>query len=151
MLKLHTKDGLTRRLDLSDEQDEKSLSDLISDPDFQKKITGVSVVQNCSGRFKCPVCKKNTELVCSVCGQTSQTVSCNTGIQYSLSKPIGFDNAFFNIEKVEANGKIKGGEKVTVFVGDLRITMMIHASQLAAKISLAKVGKRRYNPLTDRK
>lgn len=149
MFKLHTKDGLTKRLDLSDEQNEKDLSDLISDSDFQKKITGVSIVQNCSGHFKCPVCKKTTELTCSVCGQPSQTISCNTGIQYSLSKPVGFENAFYNIERIEANGKVKGGERVTVFVGDLRITLMVHASQLAAKISLAKVGKQRYNPIMD--
>ena len=150
MFKVHTKDGLTKRLDISDEQDEKDLSDLISNQTFQKKITGVSVVQHCSGHFRCPVCKKSGDLVCSVCGQPSQTITCNTGIQYSLSKPIGFDDVFYNVERIEPNGKIKGGERVTVFVGDLRITLMVHASQLAAKISLARVGKQRYNPITDR-
>lgn len=151
MFKLHTSDGLTKRLDLSDEDDQKNLSDLIHNPQFQKTITGVSVVQNCLGRFKCPSCKKSTELVCSVCGEPSHSVMCNTGIQYSLSKPVGFENAFYNVEKIEASGKIKGGERVTVYVGDLRITLMIHASQLAAKISLAKVGKQRYNPLMEKK
>ena len=151
MFKVHTKDGLTQRFDLSDEGDIKDLSDLVSDPQFQKTITGVSVVQNCLGHFKCPVCKKATELVCSVCGQPSQSITCNTGIQYSLSKPIGFDKAFYNVEKIEPNGKIKGGERVTVFVGDLRVTLMVHASQLAAKISLARMGKQRYNPLMDKK
>ncbi len=148
MIKINTCDGRTELLDLGNEQQAKEWLKILKRLDFQKKITGVSVVQRCNGHFKCSRCNRS-QLVCSNCGQPAHKTVCNTGVQYSLSKPIGFDKAIYHIEQIKPDEKTKtrGGEKVTCLVGDIKATLMIHACQPAAKISLVKVGKQRFDPI----
>jgi len=149
MLKIHTSDGKTHRVDLSDEEQAKHWLSLLKSSNFQEEVTGVSVVQDCHGRIRCSNCKKPGKLVCQACGQNVPSNSnTKTGVQYSLSRPDGFDSVFYEVELIspEIGSKIRGGEKVTCFVGNLRATMMVHAGQPSVRVTLLKTGKRRYNP-----
>ena len=151
MFKIHTSDGLTVRVDLDNEEQAQEWLKRLKDPNFQDTITGISVVQRCGGKFRCPTCGKAARLTCTTCGLPPQEIICGTGVQYSLSRPTGFGKANYLVERMEpnANGKIRGGEKVTCFVGDVRLTMMIHAAQPSTRISLLKIGEQRYNPYVD--
>ncbi len=70
------------------------------------------------------------------------------GVSYSLAKPRGFSRNFFLAEFVQSNGgRVKGGERITVFSDDVQLSVMAHREQRAARISIVKTGKRRFNPL----
>jgi len=70
------------------------------------------------------------------------------GVSYSLAKPRGFSSNFFLAELVQPNGgRVKGGERITVFSDDVQLSVMAHREQRAARISIVKTGKRRFNPL----
>jgi len=148
MIKLHTNDGQTNRIDLGDEQQAREWLKRLKDAAFQKTITGVSVLQKCGGHFRCPACSRSSKLICSHCGSSANQVECGTGVQFSLSRPIGMDGVFYLVENIEPDKKTKtkGGEKVTCFAGENRLTLMVHRCQSAAKISLSKTGKQRFNP-----
>lgn len=149
MLKIHTSDGKTHRIDLSDEEQAHRWLPLLNQAKFQKEVTGVSVVQDCLGRIRCTNCKRAGHLICQSCGQALASNShTKTGVQYSLSRPDGFDSVFYEVEHIEAEpgSKVRGGERVTCFVGDFRATMMVHAGQPSVRVTLLKTGKRRYNP-----
>jgi hypothetical protein len=49
---------------------------------------------------------------------------------------------------VEPSGRVKGGEKVLLYADDVRLSVMAHAEQPAVRVSLSKVGKRRFDPNT---
>lgn len=65
------------------------------------------------------------------------------GVQYSLPRPEGFRQATLSAEPVIAG---KGGERVLLFADDIRIAMVVHKGQRAARVSVTKPGKRRYTP-----
>ncbi|KKN26411.1 hypothetical protein LCGC14_0874890 [marine sediment metagenome] len=70
------------------------------------------------------------------------------GVQYSLVRPRGFSQSFFLAELVQSNGgRVKGGERITVFSDDVRLSVMAHREQRAARVAIVKTGKRRFNPL----
>lgn len=148
MFKIHTCDGLTARVDLQDEEQAKEWLARLKDPSFQSKITGITVMRRCGGRFKCPTCGRATRLVCSSCGESSRDVVCGKGIQHSVSKPNGYGNVHYHAEHVEADPdiKLRGGERVTCFAGDSRLMLMVHAGQPSSRATLLKTGKRRYDP-----
>jgi len=149
MLKIHTNDGKTHRVDLSDEeQAEKWLSKLKSHK-FQKFITGMSIIQDCYSRVRCPCCNRTGRLICNFCGeQVPNDYNTITGVQYSISKPIGYRSNFYTAEHIEHENKPKthGGERITCFVDDSRISVMVYKSQPSARINLLKTGHQRYNP-----
>lgn len=76
---------------------------------------------------------------------TGVTVVSQHGYQVNVVKPVGFDTTTAQIEHVPPNGH-KGGERVIVFAGDVRLTVMSHADNPAVRISIARIGKMRYNP-----
>lgn len=78
---------------------------------------------------------------------TGLTIS-HAGVQYSIPHPTGFEPVSFLAEYIEANGdrRIKGGERVTLLAGDVRASIMVHREQRAARVSLMRMGKQRYNP-----
>jgi len=150
LFKIHTNDGLTVRVDLTDEKQANEWLKKLANPTFQANITGVSVVQRCDGRFKCPTCNRAARLVCSTCGQPTSKITCQTGTQYSISRPAGLERVNYHIERVEPDSKSKArGEKITCLAGDVRMAAMIHASQPSVRISLLKTGDRRYNPYAE--
>ena len=117
MLKIHTDDGKTSRVDFEDEGQAKAWLERLKDPRFQDRITALTIAVK--------------------------------GVQYSLPKPAGFDQIFLHAEPVtpDPSRKIKGGERIVCFAGDTRVTIMVHKEQRAARVSLARVGKQRFNPL----
>jgi hypothetical protein len=122
VISLHLEDGQTISFDLLNDGAREWLEKLAR-PEFQAKLTAVTI------NMKHP--SKGGE----------------GGVQYSVAKPKGFDDAqWFHVERVEPSGKIRGGEKIDLFIGGLKITLMCHASQPAARISIAKIGRRKFNP-----
>ena len=117
MLKIHTNDGKTARVDLEDEGQAKEWLQRLSDPAFQERITGMTVAHR--------------------------------GVQYSLPRPLGFREILYLAEHVspDPERKIKGGERVTCIAGDVRATVMVHRAQRAARVSLLRTGKQRFNPM----
>ncbi len=116
MLKIHTSNGQTALIDLEDEDRAREWIARFGDPSFQSTITGLTIA--------------------------------NRGVQYSLPRPVGFQQVSFHAELVETDlsRRIKGGERVTCFAGDVRATIMVHKEQRAAKMSLLHTGKQRFNP-----
>lgn len=151
MLKIHTRDGATTNLDLKDENQAKEWLRRIKQTAFQESVTGITILQKCSGKFRCPQCNRSRRLVCSYCGRREDRACCDKSIQYSLPRPDGFGQIFYHAEDIlpEPMKHIRGGEKITCFVDDIRATLMVHREQPAARVSLLKTGKQRYNPLTE--
>ena len=118
MLKIHSKDGSTNNLDLADEEQAKLWLERLRNPEVQAKITGATLV----GRNASPV-------------------------QCSLIRPEGFTQVFYWPELLEPDGAMKGGEKITCFADDVRITIMLHRAQPALRVSILKTGKQRFNPV----
>ncbi len=153
MLKIHTSDGRTHRIDLADEEQAKEWLGRLRLRAFQEGITGISVVQDCRGRIRCPNCKRAGHLVCQACERTVPSDShTRTGVQYSLSRPDGYRGAVaYHAERIEPaeDSRVRGGEKVTCFFGESRATMMVHTGQPSVRLTLLKVGRQRYNPSVD--
>lgn len=152
MFKIHTCDGLTTRLDLDDEEQAAEWISRLKDANYQKKITGVSIVKKCQGKFRCPTCGKKVQHVeCYNCKQSLDEALCSTGTQYSLSRPEGSEAVFYLLENVkpDLDAKLRGGERLTCFSDGVKLSMMVHVCQSAARITLSKTGKQRYNPYMD--
>lgn len=135
MFKIHTKDGKTTPVDLSTGRGRSEWEARFKDPKYQATITGVTVVKRCGGKTKC-----------GNCGDTRNTSKCNTGVQFSLSRPVDLPNVFYQLELVEPSERTHGGERIICHAGDVSIALMSHANQPASRVILAKTGKRRYNP-----
>ena len=132
MLKLHTSDGQTVRIDLGDESEAREWLARLGRPEVQADITGVSLVEKHDTHARCPSC--------------GARCSCNLGVQYSISRPQDFSRVYFHVEAVPPRGKVRGGERVVLFVDDVRLTVMAHGSQPSARVVLSKVGRQRFNP-----
>lgn len=131
MLKIHTCDGQTVRVDLADETQARFWLERLGKEEFQATINGVSLVERHSiGK-------------CQGCGNKYGK---EIGVQYSITRPDDFRKVFFHIEYIQPNGKVKGGEKVTVFSDEIRLVLMAHRSQPAARVTVSKTGKQKYNP-----
>lgn len=136
MLKIHTADGQTHPVDLADADQARLWLARLDREEFQATIQGVSLVERHSVGGKC-----------LACGEPSGR---KMSVQYAVSRPDGARRVFVHAEHVEAEGRVKGGERVTLFVDDMRLVMMAHASQPAARITLAHVGKQTFNALKAR-
>jgi hypothetical protein len=153
MLKIHTQDGKTHRVDLADEEQAKEILGLMRSRLFQATITGVSVVSDASSRIRCPSCSRPGTLTCGHCGEAvAPDAKTSTGVQYSLSRPDGYTGpVIYLVEDVPntPEARVRGGERVTAFVGDARISMMVHRGQPSVRVTLVRTGHQRYNPMID--
>ncbi len=151
MLKIHTSDGQTHRIDLTDGEQAKEWLERLRLRAFQDTITGMSVVQECRGRIRCPNCRRADHLVCQSCQRPVPSDSyTRTGVQYSLTKPDGYRGPVTYVPELitaDEDSRVRGGEKITAFFGESRVTMMVHYGQPSARITLLKTGVQRYNPL----
>ncbi len=136
VLKLHTADGQTHPIDLADPEQAKAWLAKLQREDFQATIHGVSLVERHCVRGKC-----------QACGEPSGR---EIGVQYSVTRPDGVRRVFVHVEAVEAQGRIKGGERVTLIADDVRLTLMAHASQPAARVTISKLGRQTFNALKQR-
>ena len=149
MFKVHTKDGKTTPVDMSTEEKKNEWLKRFKSREFQESITGITIVKRCGGKMKCGNCGKAAATKCGNCGKEQENAKCTTGVQFSLSRPVNMVDVFYQLEVVEAEGRVHGGEKIICFAGDSSITLMSHAKQPASRVVLAKIGKRRYNPNVD--
>ncbi len=132
MLKIHTSDGRTARIDLSDPEQAREWLPKLERDSFQAEISGVSVVETHAVTARCHACDAK------VTGQI--------GVQYSITRPQAFASVRYEVEHIQEQGKVKGGDRVTLFVDDVRLMLMAHRSQPSSRLTVAKIGKRRYVP-----
>lgn len=128
MLKIHTSDGQTIRIDLRDPEQAREWLSRLEQDRFQASISGVSLVETHEARARCPRCDARA--------------LAQIGVQYSVSRPQGLTGVSYEVERV--NGR--GGERITLFAGDVRLSLVAHESQPSARITLIKSGHRRFAP-----
>lgn len=146
MFKIHTKDGKTTPVDMTNEESRTVWLERFKSREYQESITGITIVKRCGGKLRCHSCGKPLEVKCDKCGKEQGASKCTTGVQFSLSRPVNMKDVFYQLEIIEAEGRIHGGEKIICYAGDTSITLMSHSNQPASRVVLAKTGKRRYNP-----
>jgi len=132
MLKIHISDGQTVRIDLSDESQARELLAKLHSDRFQDSITGVSLVETHDVKARCRSC--------------GDKASSQIGVQYSVSRPQAFRRVEYEVEHVPEAGKVKGGERIVLYADDVCLSVMAHRSQPSARVTLARVGKRRFKP-----
>lgn len=116
MLKIHTRDGATTKVDLEDEAQAKEWMRRLSDPRFQASITGLTVSH----------------------AGVQYSIPRPIGFE-----PVSF---LAELIEPNDDRRIKGGERVTLLAGDVRASVMVHKEQRAARVSLFRIGKQRYSP-----
>lgn len=119
MLKIHTNGGTTHRVDLDDEEQARQWLEKLQEPAFQSAITGLTLAHR--------------------------------GVQYSLPLPRGFSRSHLHAELIQPDPdkKIKGGERIVCAADDIRVSIMVHRAQRAARVAVLKTGKQRYNPMAN--
>jgi hypothetical protein len=117
MLKVHTTDGATTRIDLEDEEQAKAWIRRQGDPVFQAEVSGLTISSK----------------------GVQYSLPRPTGFDnvFFLAEEV----------KPDEEKRSKGGERIVVIVDDVRITMMVHAAQRSARIAITKMGKQKFNPL----
>lgn len=133
MLKIHTADGQTHPVDLQDSEQAQTWLARLAREDFQATIHGVSLVERHSVSGKCKAC--------------GEPLGREIGVQYSVTRPDGVRRVFVHVEAVEAEGRVKGGERVTILADDMRLTLMAHASQPASRVTISKIGRQTFNAM----
>ena len=116
MLKVHTNDGLTSRIDLEDEEQAEQWLARLKDPRFQASITGLTVAFR-GVQYSLPRPVGFSDV-------------------FFLAEHVSPDEV----------RKIKGGERVFCFSDNVRIGMMVHKAQRAVRITLSKTGRQRFSP-----
>lgn len=119
MLQVHLSDGRTLRFDLQDEQQAAAWLEQSRSGAFQASVRGLTIQHN--------------------------------GVQYSLPRPTGFKRLWLFAESLDpdTDQRFKGGERIVIQADDMRVVLMAHDAQRAARVSLSKPGTQCYNP-TDR-
>jgi len=137
MIRVHTSDGRTVTVDLRDETQARELFRSLANEGFQRTITAVTVAGS-----------HHLVTRCSECGAK---VSAKMANQFSVTAPKGEDRMHhFHVEDVEPNGKVKGGERLVLFAGDVRLTAMSHVTQPSVRVSLTRLGRRVADPMARR-
>ena len=132
MLRIHTADGRTATVDLSDERQARDWLGRLARADVARSVTGLTLIETHAASGKCPACAARCQLP--------------LGMQFSISRPQDFRAVSFDAEHVEPSGRVRGGDKLVLYADDVRVSIMAHADQPAVRVVLAKVGRRRYNP-----
>lgn len=134
MLRIHTKDGRTTTLDLSDPDQAREWVRMHSDANVQSQISGLTLASTHSVRTKCEACGARDALP--------------FGIQYSITRPSDFRRVELVAEDVPVSQGVRGGERAIVFADDVRLSLMAHAANPALRIVLSKTGHRKFDPGT---
>ena len=130
MIKIHTENGETTNLALEEETQVDSLQRFQND---SKRITGITAVQSCSGHLKCPNHVDSDAEPCKGCSEEKPLLTCKMGIQHSLSRPVGFNEVSYGVERTN-----KGSEKIVCIADDCKIVVMINHNQPSSKITIIK-------------
>jgi hypothetical protein len=132
LIKIHTSDGQTHRIDFTDQAEADAWIERLKSQRFQSSITGISIVGQNETRARC------TECGAKAAGQI--------GVQYSVTRPQDFRVIEYEIDTVAESGSVKGGWRLVLYADDVRLVLMVHRSQPSARITISKVGKRRFRP-----
>ena len=116
MLKIHTRDGVTTKVDWENEDQAREWMRRLADPRFQGSITGLTILH----------------------AGVQYSIPRPTGFE-----PISF---LAELIEPDDERRIKGGERVTLLAGDVRASIMVHKEQRAVRMSLLRIGKQRYSP-----
>lgn len=65
------------------------------------------------------------------------------GVQYSLPKPDGFNDVALTAEPVNIG---KGGERIVCVTDNVKIQLMVHSGQRAARVAVDQRWRRVFNP-----
>jgi hypothetical protein len=139
VFKIHTRDGETEIIDPKNEEGVKGFFERFKNLNYQKNITGFSLLKTCNSKYKCPTCRRS-ELKCNNCGAEFEH-RCATKIPSSVSRPNGRKVLFVPeliLPDIESGNK--GGEKITIFVDGSKISLMSHNNQPALRVTLSKPG-----------
>jgi hypothetical protein len=117
VLKIHTRDGQTIRVDLEEPSEAQPWLRRLRDPDFQEEITGLTLSHR-GVSYSVPRPKGFPSIVFGA----------------ELVAPT-------------ADRRVKGGELLVCHAGDVRTSIMVHREQRAARIMLFRLGRQRYNPV----
>lgn len=117
MLSVHLSDGQTLSFDLKNDDQARLWLEKICSREFQSKIRAISIQKN--------------------------------KVQYSLPIPVDFERIFVFAENLlpDKDKKFKGGERIVCQADDIRLSMMVHSSQRASRVTLSKTGIQCYNPI----
>jgi len=130
VLKIHTADGQTIRVDLSNPEQAREWLQRLEQDQFQKQIRGMALIEY-----------HRVGVTCDACGLKSQGV---IGTQYSLSRPQDFQNIRYEVERNRMGES--HSERIVVTAGDVMLSVTAHDSQPSARALLVKSGRRRYVP-----
>lgn len=116
LLWVHTSDGETSKVDLEDGEQARKWIRKLRDPSFNNTVTGLAI--------------------------------CHLGVLYTLPRPRDFRQVSLSAELVPADPdrKIKGGERLLCFADETSLALMVHKKQRAVRVTLAKPGRRRFDP-----
>jgi len=132
MLRVHTADGRTTTVDLSDERQAADWVRRLARADVARSVTGLTLVETHAASGRCPACAERQQLP--------------LGLQFSISRPEDFRAVSFDAERVEASGRVRGGDRLLVYADDIRLSVMAHAETPAVRVVVSKVGRRRFDP-----
>lgn len=116
MLEIHTRDGLTTKVDLADPDQAREWARRMADPRYQGEITGLTV-SHLGVRYSVP--------------------------RPQGFEPVAF---FAEQIDPDPDRKLKGGRRIICHAGQVRAVAMVHEAQRAVRIQLARYGKQRYSP-----
>jgi len=128
VLKIHTRDGRTVRVDLRDEIQAKRLMRQLDQEEFQATISGITVVETHSVKIRCKNCEEK--------------VTRDIGVQATLSRP-AMSDIRFEPYLIDRSG---GGTGVDMFVSDYRVTLTTHERHRASSVGMQRVGRRLFAP-----
>ncbi len=145
MLKIHTRDGLTRTVRLDDTTAARDCLRRLK----QQDVTGFTLAQPHRKALKCPNCRRALASCCTTCGHPLDRQPYEITTNHSLSRPEGFQRVCYHAEYVapDPESRIRGGEIVTCFADDVCVAVLSHPGQPAARVTLKHLGKRQYNPV----
>lgn len=130
MLKIHTADGQTIRVDLSDPEQAREWLPRLEQDKFQREISGMTLIEY-----------HRVGVKCDVCGLKSHGA---LGVQYSLSRPQDLSGVRYDVERTRMGEN--HSERIVVTAGDVMLSLTAHESQPSARALLVKSGKRRFAP-----
>jgi hypothetical protein len=132
MLRVHTADGHTETVDLSDERQASELVRRLARADVARSVTGLTLVETHGAAGRCPACSERHQLP--------------LGMQFSITRPEDFRSVSFDAERVQPSGRVRGGDRLLVYADDIRLSVMAHAETPAVRVVVSKPGKRRFDP-----
>ena len=116
MLKVHTRDGVTTKVDLENEEQLVAWRERLKDPKYQRTITGLTVIHL----------------------GVQYSLSAPVGFHHVSFEAEGL--------APDASCRLKGGERIVCMADGVRISLMVHREQKAVRVLVAKVGRQRFSP-----